>query len=80
MNNNKYTIPPKTREEWEQIVTDKLEHRFRNFVLQMKSAEYNKKISSGALTPEQAIDDMYQICEKYAAAVQIDFKQIFKEW
>ena len=76
----KYTIPPKEREEWEQIVTAKVEHRFQNFVLQMKSADYKRQIEENTMSIEEAIDDLYKLCEKYAIAVQKDFKVIFKEW
>jgi len=69
----KYQIPPKEREEWGLLVTGSLEHNFQNFVLQMKSADYKRK----QITIDQAIDDMYQLCEKYAIAVQEDFKVIF---
>ncbi|HAS45125.1 MAG TPA: hypothetical protein DCS93_31875 [Microscillaceae bacterium] len=76
----KYTIPPRDREEWKMIVTGEIKHYFKNFVLQMKSNEYKRKIENGTLTPDEATDDLYQLCEKYAIAVQNDFKIIFKEW
>jgi hypothetical protein len=76
----KYTIPPKHREEWRKLVAGQLEYKCRNFVLQMMTEEYKNKISTGRITVEQAIDEMYQTCEKYALAVQNDFKQIFKAW
>jgi len=76
----KYTIPPRDREEWKMIVTGEIDHYFKNFVLQMKSTEYKRKIENGDLTLEEAMDDLYQLCEKYAIAVQNDFKIIFKEW
>ena len=46
----------------------------------MKSNEYQRKIDRGVLTVEDATEDLYQLCEKYAIAVQNDFKEIFKEW
>ncbi len=78
--NQKYTIPPRDRKEWEMIVTGQIDHYFKNFVLQMKSNEYQRKIDRGVLTVEDATEDLYQLCEKYAIAVQNDFKEIFKEW
>ncbi|MEO1655010.1 MAG: hypothetical protein AAFU64_15790 [Bacteroidota bacterium] len=76
----KYSSPDKGREEWKQIVTAQIEHRFQNFVLQMKIAEYKQKIELGLMTVSEAVDDMYELCSKYALAVQNDFKEIFKEW
>ena len=76
----KYTIPPKDRAEWELIVTGKIEYKFRNFVLQMKSADYKRLIDENTMSVEEAIDDLYKLCEKYTIAVQVDFKAIFKEW
>ncbi len=75
-----YTIPPKDRSEWLDLVTGKIEYKFQNYVLQMKTAEYSRKINSGDMTPKEAIDDMYALCEKYALAVKFDFQNIFKEW
>lgn len=77
---NQITIPPRIREEWKQIVLGEIEHKFHNFVLQLKVSEYKSKISSGEFTVDKAIKEMYGLCEKYALAVQIDLKEIFKEW
>jgi len=55
-------------------------HKFQNYVLQLKTVEYNRRISAGELTVQEAIDEMYELCDKYAVAVQNDFKHIFKEW
>lgn len=73
-------IPPKNRKEWELLVTAKIDHQFKNYVLQVKSSEYSKKIEAGELKINQAIDELYALCEKYALAVQSDFKKIFNEW
>ena len=80
MADNKATIPDKSREEWRKIVTGEIEHQFKNFVLQMKSSDYKFKIESNELTVSEAVNELYSLCEKYALAVQDDFKQIFKEW
>lgn len=80
MEKKKHTIPPKEREEWKKLVLAQIDHRFQNFVLQIKSDEFSKKISDENLTVEQAVDEIYVLCEKYALAVQNDFKQIFKTW
>lgn len=76
----KYTIPPKDRAEWKKIVSAQIEHKFRNFVLQMKSTDYKQKIEQGQISTDEAVDELYELCEKYAIAVQNDFKEIFKDW
>ncbi len=76
----KITIPPKYRKEWMELVTTQIDHKFKNFVLQMKSEQYRKSIAAGKMTHRQAIDELYDLCEKYAVAVQNDFRIIFKEW
>mgnify|MGYP001806416397 CR=1 FL=1 len=80
METDTITIPPKERDEWLLIVTSKIDHKFQNFVLQMKTAEYARKIASDSLTPQQAVDEIYALCEKYSLAVHNDLKVIFKEW
>lgn len=74
------TIPPRTRKEWEDLVLGKIEHRFQNFVLQIKSAEYQRKIKGNKISKEQAADELFTLCEKYALAVQPDLKTIFTSW
>jgi len=74
------TIPPKQREEWKQIVTGGIQHKYSNFVLQMKVHQACKDVSSNKLTVEHAINELYDICLKYSLAVQTDCKQIFKTW
>lgn len=79
-NVKRYTIPPKDRPEWTSMVKGEIEHQFSNFVLQMKISGYKGRIASGSLAVDEAIDELYELCEKYAVAVQSDFQTIFKEW
>ena len=74
------TIPPKNRIEWRQMVTGEIIYQFQNYVLQMQIHGAQKKIARKEITIERAIDDLYDLCQKYALAVQNDFKQIFKTW
>ncbi len=76
----KPTIPPKHRPEWRDIVTLKINHNFKNFVLQMKSSEYSRKIAAGTITTQKAVDEMHELCIKYSYAVAEDMKEIFKQW
>ncbi|MGD1845103.1 MAG: hypothetical protein ACFB10_06885 [Salibacteraceae bacterium] len=75
-----FSIPPKERKEWAELVNGNINHQFQNFVLQMKTAEFSRKISNGQISTEAAVDELYELCRKYAVAVQSDFKTIFKEW
>lgn len=74
------TIPDKTRPEWEKMITGEIEHQFRNYVLQKTIYQMRQEISQGRLTYAQAIDQVYELCSKYALAVQSDFREIFKTW
>ncbi len=73
-------IPEKNRTEWKKIITGEIEHNYKNYVLQTKIHQIRKDISNGRISMDNAIDDLYELCFKYALAVQIDFKQIFKTW
>ena len=77
---NNCTIPPKNRIEWRQIVTGGIEHRYTNYVLQMKVHQARKDVASGKVMVNEAIDELFEICSKYALAVQTDCKVIFKTW
>jgi len=76
----KLTIPPKTRPEWRDMVTGSISHNYNNFVLQMKITQAIKDIQENRKAEEVVVDEIYSLCEKYAIAVQQDFKQIFKSW
>ena len=73
-------IPPIDRIEWVQIVTGEIKHKFKNFVLQMKSYDYSNRIKDGEINPSTAVNELYSLCQKYSLALQEDFKTIFKEW
>lgn len=73
-------IPPKNRPEWLQIVNQEIDYKFQNFVLQMKCAEFSKKIKNGSISQTQAVDEFYSLCEKYILAVNVDLQKIFKTY
>ncbi len=74
------SIPPKSRSEWRDMITGKIEHNYGNYVLQMKIHQAKKEVAAGTTPVNKAIDDIYELCSKYALAVQNDFKTIFKTW
>ena len=74
------TIPEKNRAEWKKIITGEIEHKYKNYVLQTKIHQLRKDISYKKISIDDAINDLYELCSKYALAVRNDFKQIFKTW
>jgi len=74
------TIPPKDRPEWSKIVSGELKYNYKNYVLQVRTYQLQKDISLGKISQKEAIDALYDLCSKYALAVQPDFKQIFINW
>lgn len=74
------TIPPKDRAEWRKIITGEIEHEYKNYVLQAKIHQMRKDLSYKKITINHATDELYELCLKYALAVQLDCKQIFKNW
>lgn len=77
---NRVSIPPKDRVEWQKMITGEIEHKFRNYVLQMKVHHARREINENSITLEDAIESLYTLCQKYIYAVQNDFEDIFKEW
>lgn len=80
MQNIKVKVPSKDRVEWKLLVTSKLKHRFQNYVLQLKIAEFRVRLKNGKIDVQQAIEELHQLCTKYAIAMQYDFELIFKRW
>ncbi len=73
-------IPPKDRPEWAKMINGELEHNFRNYVLQTRTYQLRKSVTNKQITMQKAINELYELCSKYALAVQADFKIIFKTW
>ncbi len=74
------TLPPKSRIEWTQLINGEIDHKFKNYVLQIRIYQMRKDIAMGRLTLQTAVDQLYEICCKYSLAVQTDCKEIFKTW
>ncbi len=75
------TIPPKHRHEWADLLIGPKELKLSNFILQMKVTNARKKIKEGSLSLSQAIDEIYDLCEKYQKAIGMadDIRQIFNQ-
>jgi hypothetical protein len=74
------TIPPKSRAEWSKLISGEIDHKFKNYVLQIRIYQMRKDISMGRLTLDAATTQLYELCCKYSLAVQADCKDIFKTW
>lgn len=72
-------IPPKERKEWAELLTGKLDVKLKNFFFQMKVTDARSKIISKQISLADAIDDIYNLCEKFHKANNMpeDLKQIF---
>jgi len=73
-------IPEKSREEWKMMVKAEVAHTYKNFVLQLQLHQIQKDVKTNKTTVLQAVDIIYNLCLKYALAVQEDLKVIFKNW
>ncbi|WP_038029290.1 hypothetical protein [Thermonema rossianum] len=62
------------------MITGEIEHHYRNFVLKLVLTQLRRELAFGTVTMPEAIDRLYQLCEKYSLAVQADCKEIFKSW
>lgn len=74
------TIPDKNRPEWREMIMGETEIEFHNYVLQMQVTQMRRLVKYNQLSYEEALDKIYTLCNKYALAVQTDFKKIFKTW
>lgn len=79
-NKMKITIPDKNRPEWTDIILGTKEYTYRNYVLQTNIHQLRREVVKEQKTIHQAIDELYELCSKYAIPVQLDFKNIFIKW
>lgn len=70
-------LPDKQRPEWRLLVKGEKDFPLTNFVLQLKVSQTASDIKKGKLTVEKAVDEIYDLCEKYKHAVVKDMKVIF---
>jgi len=73
------TIPEKTRKEWQDLLTGKINVKLENFVLQMKVDQTKRAIKNSKITMDEGVDSIYDICVKYALAVRKDMDTIFNQ-
>jgi len=70
-------IPSKDRPEWKNLLSPDSHIVLNNFVLQMKITQAKKDIKKGKKTVDNAVDEIYSLCQKYALAVKQDMEMVF---
>ncbi len=70
-------IPDKSNEAWKKIIQGKIDHKFSSFSLQMKVNFLQRGYKNGLLKMDEAIDDLYQLCEKFEKIYADDINKIF---
>lgn len=70
-------IPNKSRKEWKELVTGRSPHNFANYVFQLKVNQAVQDIQNGTISVEEAVSELYELCEKYEKAVKPDLEKIF---
>jgi len=73
-------IPDKNRPEWGEIILGQSDHTYTNYVLQTNIHQLRREVIQNKKTLEVAIDELYELCSKYAVPVQLDIKKIFINW
>lgn len=72
-------IPEKTRKEWNELLTGKINVKLENFVLQMQIDQTKLAIQNSNMKLDEGITKIYNLCIKYALAVRNDMNTIFNK-
>jgi hypothetical protein len=70
-------IPNKSSPEWKMLITGAITHNFSSFSLQMTVSRLRISCEMNRLTMDEAVDELYIMCNKYKLAVQKDIDIIF---
>ncbi len=70
-------LPEKDRPEWRSLIKGKIDHNCSSFSLQMKINSLQRIYKMGLMKIDEAVDDLYSLCEKYENLYSDDIKQIF---
>jgi len=66
------TIPSKDRKEWNDLLNGTLNVPLKNFFFQMKITQARTQIQKGTLSIDTAIDDLFNLCNKFNKAKNMD--------
>lgn len=70
-------IPEKEHPKWGQLITGEITHKFSNYILQIQVFKLQRDFKLNMTTKEDAINNLYNICQKYYAIAKKDISEIF---
>ena len=70
-------LPDKGKPEWGKIITGEIKHNYSNYILQVTVFKLQKDYKLKLKTKEDAINRLYDICNKYQAITIKDINIIF---
>ncbi|NJK84618.1 MAG: hypothetical protein HC906_00170 [Bacteroidales bacterium] len=70
-------VPDKKKPEWKDLITGNSNHKISSFSLQMKINSLRLVYQYGKITIDQAVEDLYQTCQKFERIYQHDIDTIF---
>ncbi len=65
-------IPKQSHPKWKELLSGELQVPLRNFFFQMKVTQAKTQIEKGSITIDSAIDELYQLCNKFIKAKNMD--------
>lgn len=71
-------IPPKEKQEWKDLIKGKIKPDITSFSLQMKLNTLTKTYSKNLISLDSAVNELFELCEKYEKIYKADLDKIFK--
>ena len=68
----------KDRKEWRDLLSSNKDLSLTCFPFQMKISSLRRSLSSGSISMEDAVDELWKMCKKYQRAVKSDLAIIFE--
>ncbi len=64
---------------WSDIIKGNIDHKFDNYVIQIKVHQLQKKFNSKFISLDRAIDDLYSLYNKYSKMFEKDIEGLIKK-
>ena len=71
-------IPEIKRQEWKDLITNKINPELSSFSLKMKINSVRLYVSTGKMSLDEAVKDLYALCVKYEKIYADDLDKVFK--
>ena len=71
-------IPDISKQEWQEIIKGNVNSKLSSFSLQMKINSLNRQYNNGLISMDNAIKELYELCQKYEKIYKEDLNNIFK--